>query len=121
MFKTAIPVLHVSSSVAAEAFFCHQLGFTKLFAFHIDDAKSDPCYMGFERDNAIIHASSFPGDGVAGGVVHFHVEDVDKLHLEFVDKGVSIALEPTNQTWGSRELYIKDSDGNSLRFAQSLD
>ena len=46
MFKFAIPVLHVSSSAAAEKFYCGKLGFKQSFACRFDDAKSDPCYMG---------------------------------------------------------------------------
>jgi extradiol dioxygenase family protein len=30
MFKFAIPVLHVTSSAAAEEFYCDRLGFSKL-------------------------------------------------------------------------------------------
>jgi uncharacterized glyoxalase superfamily protein PhnB len=44
------------------------------------------------------------------------VEDVDALHAELVAKGVPIDLEPTDQTWGNREMYVKDPDGNSIRF-----
>ena len=60
----------------------------------------------------------FPGDGDAGGVVNFIVTDVDALHAEFVQNGVRIELEPTDQTWGNREMYVEDTDGNSVRFVQ---
>ena len=116
MFKTAIPVLHVTSSTAAERFYCEQLGFRKEFDYRVDEAKSDPCYMGLRRDNAWIHLSSFSGDGVAGGVVYLLVDDVDALHTELVSRKVMIDLRPTIQTWGNREMYIKDADGNSIRF-----
>jgi catechol 2,3-dioxygenase-like lactoylglutathione lyase family enzyme len=111
---TAIPVLHVSRSVDAEAFYA-KLGFTQAFAYRPDETK-DPCYMGFIRDGVQFHVSSFPGDGVAGGVVAFLVDDVDALHAEFVGRGVEIHLPPTDQTWGNREMYVTDPDGNSVRF-----
>lgn len=60
--------------------------------------------------------SSFSGDGVAGGVVFIEVEDVDALHEELKAKGVVIDLEPTDQSWGNREMYVNDPDGNSIRF-----
>jgi uncharacterized glyoxalase superfamily protein PhnB len=47
------------------------------------------------------------------------VDDVDGLHEELLRKGVHIDLEPTNQTWGNREMYVKDLDGNSIRFVQA--
>lgn len=98
MLKLAIPVLHVSSSAAAEEFYCNRLGFRRQFAYRVDKAKPDPCYMGLTCDGVWLHVSSFPGDGVSGGVVYLLVEDVDALHAEFVAKGVPIDLEPTDQT-----------------------
>jgi catechol 2,3-dioxygenase-like lactoylglutathione lyase family enzyme len=115
MFKSAIPVLHVSSSVAAEEFY-DRLGFKQTFAYRIDEPNPDPCYMGLTRDEVELHVSSFSGDGVSGGVVFIIVEDVDLLHAELVAKGVPIALPPTNQSWGNREMYVEDVDGNSIRF-----
>ena len=118
MLKLAIPVLHISASKQAEGFYGAKLGFTKAFAYRPDEMRADPCYMGFSRDGVMLHVSSFPGDGVSGGVVALFVEDLDALHRELVGKGVAIALEPTDQTWGNREMYVKDADGNSLRFTQ---
>ena len=116
MFKMAIPVLHVSRSLTAEDFYCNQLGFRRAFAYRIDEAKADSCYMGLTRDNAELHLSSFSGDGVAGGVVFVVVASVDDLYEELMRKNVSIALQPTNQSWGNREMYVRDPDGNSIRF-----
>jgi len=116
MFKLAIPVLHVSSATAAEEFYCNRLGFSQGFAYRFDEAQPDPCYMGLTRDGVRLHVSSFSGDGVPGGVVFLVVEDVDALHAELKAKGVTIDLEPTDQSWGNREMYVHDPDGNSIRF-----
>jgi catechol 2,3-dioxygenase-like lactoylglutathione lyase family enzyme len=116
MFKSAIPVLHVSSAAAAEEFYCERLGFRRDFAYRVDDARADPCYMGLARDGVELHVSSFPGDAVAGGAVFLLVQDVDALHAELVAKGVTIKLPPTDQSWGNREMYVNDPDGNSIRF-----
>jgi len=117
-FRLAIPVLHVSSAKAAEDFYCDRLGFRRQFAYRVDESKADPCYMGLARDGAEIHLSSFPGDGVCGGVVNFVVDDVDALHAELVAKQVRIDTGPVDQSWGTREMYVKDDDGNSVRFQQ---
>src|SRR5262245_57005177 len=115
MLKLAIPVLRVSSSMAAEQFYCEGLGFQQKFAYRPDNSKADPCYMGLVRDGITVHVSSFPGDGVLGGVVNLMVDDVDMLYAEFVGKELTIDLVPTDQTWGNREMYVKDADGNSIR------
>jgi hypothetical protein len=60
MFKSAIPVLHVSSASAAEGLYCNLLGFRRTFAYRFDDAQADPCYMGLSRDEARLQALRFP-------------------------------------------------------------
>jgi uncharacterized glyoxalase superfamily protein PhnB len=118
LLKFAIPLLHVSNSAAAEDFYCNRLGFRREFAHRVDDAKPDPCYMGVSRDGVWLHISSFSGDGISGGVANLIVDDVDALHAELVAKGVPIAVGPVDQTWGTREMYVKDADANSIRFIQ---
>jgi uncharacterized glyoxalase superfamily protein PhnB len=118
LIKVAIPVLRVSNSTTAEDFYCNQLGFRREFALRLDDKKLDPCYMGVTRDGVWLHISSFPGDGNSGVVVNLVVEGVDALHAELVAKAVHIDTGPVNQTWGTREMYVKDLDGNIMRFIQ---
>ena len=118
MLKLAIPLIHVTNAADAEEFYCRRLGFRREFAHRANAAKPDPCYMGLSRDGIWAHVSSFSGDGVSGGVVNFLVENVDELHAELVKKGVRIDTGPVDQTWGTREMYVKDADGNSIRFIQ---
>jgi catechol 2,3-dioxygenase-like lactoylglutathione lyase family enzyme len=120
MLKIAIPVLHVSSSAAAEDFYCKSLGFHQDFAYR-PFGGVDPCYMGFSRDQARFHASSFPGDGGPRGVIYMLVDDVDSIHAELAAKEIEIDTGPVNQDWGNREMYVKDPDGNSIRFTQELE
>ena len=117
MIKVAIPVIHVSNPVAAEHFYCSQLGFQKTFEYR-PFGEGGPCYMGIIRNNIIMHLSSFPEDGRAGNAVVLVVDDVDILYQEFSRKHIPIDLSPTYQSWGNREMYIKDADGNSIRFTQ---
>jgi catechol 2,3-dioxygenase-like lactoylglutathione lyase family enzyme len=77
--------------------------------------------MGLVRDDARLHVSSFSGDAVAGGVAFLLVDDVDALHEELRRKNVKIALAPTDQSWGNREMYVRDPDGNSIRFTREGD
>lgn len=118
MFQSAIPVLHVESSRTAHEFYGGLLGFECRFAYRLDPEKADPCYQGFCREGVWIHVSSFSGDAVAGGVVYLVVDNVDRVYAELTDKGADIDLAPTDQTWGNREMYVKDSDGNCIRFIQ---
>jgi catechol 2,3-dioxygenase-like lactoylglutathione lyase family enzyme len=118
MFRRAIPVLHVSNSSAAEHYYSSGLGFRRRFVYRPDEPKLDPCYMGLERDGVVFHISSFRGDGVSGGVATFIVDDLDALHAELVERRVPIDVGPTDQSWDNREMYVRDPDGNSVRFVQ---
>jgi catechol 2,3-dioxygenase-like lactoylglutathione lyase family enzyme len=122
MLQQAIPTIRVDSAAAARAFF-EPLGFAQIFEGSASDDpyKPDPCFMGFQRDEVIIHASSHSGDGAGGAVIYILVDDIDALHAEFTAKGVSIDTGPIDQDWGVREMYVKDSQNNALRFAQPLD
>src|ERR1700679_2175786 len=110
MIRQAIPVLHNTNGDAAEAFYCGPLGFQRDFQVAASEASRDPCYLGLSRDGAVLHLSSHAGDGVVGGVVYFQCDDVDALHAEFVSKNVPIHIAPVDQTWGVRELYVRDPD-----------
>lgn len=120
MFERAVPVLHVSRSEVARAFYCDRLGFRETFTYRPDATRSDPRYLGLVREGVEIHLSSFSGDAVPGGVVYLVVEDVDRLHEELLARGVAVDLAPVDQTWGNREMYVRDADGNCLRFVRPL-
>jgi uncharacterized glyoxalase superfamily protein PhnB len=47
----------------------------------------------------------------------FWVTDVDRLHEELSARGAVVQLPPTDQSWGIREMGIRDPDGNVLGFA----
>jgi uncharacterized glyoxalase superfamily protein PhnB len=115
----AIPLIHVSSSKEAEEFYCTKLGFTKEWDYRPAAPAEDPAYLGLQRDGVPLHVSSFSGDGLAGGVASFYVRDVDALFAELTSRGVPIQLEPYDQSWGNREMYVQDADSNSLRFIQT--
>ena len=119
MFKKTIPVIHVKDSLSAEEFYCKGLGFNRHFSYRPDNTTNDPCYMGVIRDGAELHLSSFPDDGVAGSAVYVFVDDIDALHAELIAKGVPIDTPPVDQTWGTREMFIRDADRNRIQFAQT--
>src|ERR1035437_3679095 len=97
-----------------EAFYCQLLGFRREFDVPASETQRDPCYLGLSRDGAPLHLSSHAGDGVIGGVVYFMSADVVALHAESVAKNVPIHIAPVDQTWGMRDLYLRDPAGNRV-------
>lgn len=114
MFQSTIPILQVSSSAAAEEFYCKGLGFTLLSSYRPDNSKADPCYMTLARDDARLHVQSFQSGITGAGAVYVYVDDVDALYTELMAKGIQVDLPPTDQTWGMREIILRDPDRNVL-------
>ena len=69
-------------------------------------------------------------DGVFGTVVVVATPDVDAAFRLFRRRGLrtpgnpdapmQVHEGPIDQTWGMREFYVEDPDGNTLRFTQRL-
>jgi catechol 2,3-dioxygenase-like lactoylglutathione lyase family enzyme len=69
-------------------------------------------------------------NGVRGIIVVITTTDVDEDFLRFRQRGLKTPGDPDNpqlvhegpidQTWGSREFYVEDPDGNTLRFTKWL-
>lgn len=82
-------------------------------------------YCGVRWREHRLHLSSNSGDGALGAATVLDVDDVDEVFAALVKQGYQPPLDrgpvfaaPTDQTWGTRELYVADPDGNVLRFTQ---
>jgi uncharacterized glyoxalase superfamily protein PhnB len=120
VFKTAIPVIRVSGSMAAQEFYGHGLGFTLVSVWRPDETKPDPCYMTFARGGAQLHVHSFQSGTLGAAAVYVFVDDIDALYAELRSSGVSVSAPPIDQTWGTREIVVRDPERNVLTFGQRL-
>ena len=118
MFQTAIPVIQVSGAIAAEEFYCKGLGFKLLSAWRPDQTKDDPCYMTLVRDEARLHIHSFRSGTTGAGAVYVFVDDADALYAELMANAVPVSGPPIDQTWGTREIAVRDADRNVVTFGQ---
>ena len=105
--------------------------YTRVLDFELRGAwpqEGDPAFAVLERQGGELHLSSHAGDGVFGQAVAVLVDDVDALFARLAARGLSGAHKPQSpvhqapveQTWGSREVYADDPDGNTIRFIQRL-
>jgi catechol 2,3-dioxygenase-like lactoylglutathione lyase family enzyme len=95
-----------------------------------DDEPDDPAFCVIAREGDLLFLSSHGGDGTFGQVVVVMCNDVDQLFRQYRARGlrtpgnpdapVEVHEGPIDQTWGTREFYVKDPDGNILRFTQPL-
>jgi len=67
-------------------------------------------------------------DGMFGISVMVLVDDVDLLYRKYLKRGLVLPKKenspvhekPIDQSWGLREFYVTDEDGNTLRFATAI-
>ena len=120
-----IPTLRCRSMRQSLAFYSGVLDFERVNG---DDEVSDPSFRVLARDGGQLYLSSHRGDGVFGTVVAITTNDIDALFRTFRARGLQtpgnpdapqhVHEGPIDQTWGTREFYVEDPDGNTLRFTQ---
>jgi uncharacterized glyoxalase superfamily protein PhnB len=110
-FVQCAPVLHVADVRATAAFYRDVLGFTWDFG--------DETYAVVWRDNSAIHFVR--DEGGPTGVHLFHwVKDVDAYFAEIRGRGAEVAMGPTDQPYGLRELGVRDINGVGIVFGQDI-
>src|SRR5579862_8757876 len=122
-----IPCIRCTRIAASIAFYTRTLDFTYVEG---DDQDVDPSFGVLKRDGGLLFLSSHKGDGNFGQVIHITVDDVDRLFREFRARGLKtpgnpddpkeVHEGPIQQSWGTREFYVKDPDRNTLRFMQGF-
>ena len=116
-----IPTVRCSLIKPAVDFYTRVLDFTVV----ADDLEgmTDPWAVRLERGGDALILSSHSGDGKQGQAVVVVTDDVDELFRRFLQRGLvrdsPVHHGPMNQTWGTREFYVDDPDGNTLRFTQA--
>ena len=118
-----IPTVRCRNITKSVHFYTHVLDFMRA------DGRADDDDSGFavlSRAGDHIFLSTGSGDGEFGQAIVVMTEDVDVLWEKFCARGHvppdspgPVHRGPTDQTWGTREFYIDDPDGNTLRFTQS--
>jgi catechol 2,3-dioxygenase-like lactoylglutathione lyase family enzyme len=120
-----IPTVRCSNMRASLAFYTNVLDFEHVDG---DDELSDPSFSILSRDGDRLFLSSHRGDGVFGQAIAITTDDFDTLFRRFRERGLDtpgnpdapeeVHEGPIDQTWGTREFYVADPDGNTLRFVQ---
>ena len=103
--------------------------YTKVLDFECVDGNpgdGDPSFSVLVRKGDRLFLSSHRGDGEFGQAIVILSDDVDALFLMFLARGLKrpgnpsspVHQGPIDQTWGTREFYVDDPDGNTLRFVK---
>lgn len=120
----AIPIIRCSDVTRSVAFYTSILGFRKKYP----EASETDWVIDLVQGDAQIQLSQHRGDGAFGCAINIRVKDVDGLFRTYVERGLDTTLRenspvhcgPVDQTWGIREFYVTDTDGNTLRFGEPI-
>lgn len=115
MTQTVIPQLRVTSMAASLPFYRDGMGFAVDWQHQFEPGF--PLFLQLTREGQTIFLTEHTGDCQVGGAVYFKVADVDACYRDFDARGIVTVEAPDNTPWGSREMAVRDPDGNRLRFA----
>lgn len=122
-----IPTVRCSRMRDSLAFYTGVLDF-ELVEAGDGGSVEDPVYCTLRRAGDWLFLSSHRGDGTYGQAIVVTTSDADALFRTYRERGlrtpgdpaapVEVHEGPIDQTWGTREFYVDDPDGNTLRFVQ---
>ncbi len=98
--------------------------YTEILDFEVFNPDSEFPYKVLVRGGARVDLSALSGDGVFGSRILIIVDDVDEIYSKLIERGLDLThrsgvhRRPIDQTWGMREFYVDDPDGNTIRFGQ---
>ena len=117
-----VPVIKCRDLARSIAFY------TGVLDFELEDPDDTSPVINVLHGDAELQLSTMSGDGMFGCAINVHVDDVDGLFARYVARGLDptrhagspVHQGPTDQTWGWREFYVTDPDGNTLRFRRPI-
>jgi uncharacterized glyoxalase superfamily protein PhnB len=104
--------------------------YTQVLDFEMTDPDdtADSPMVDLGNGGAVFQLTTFEGDYLYGSVANVWVDDVDSLFAKYKSRGLDTSAKknspvhqgPVDQTWGRREFYVTDADGNTLRFVMGM-
>jgi len=120
----AVPVLYSSDLNRSLGFYTEVLNFELRYPEHRDLALRNGV-IDLVCDTAVLQLSIHMGNHPTPSSVNIeldHAVEVDNLFSLYTTRGLDqshrtespVHLAPLDQTWGTREVYLTDPDGNTL-------
>jgi catechol 2,3-dioxygenase-like lactoylglutathione lyase family enzyme len=120
-----LPTVRCRNMKTSLAFYTGVLDFERVDG---DDDIADPSFCVLSRNGDRLLLSSHCGDGEFGQAIVVTTDDVDAVVSKCRKRGLltpgnpdapeKVHEGPIDQSWGTREFYVDDPDGNTLRFIQ---
>lgn len=104
--------------------------YTGILDFELKDpnASAEDWVVALKNGDAEFNLTILEGDQKMGIAANVMVDDIDARFEKYLQRGLDISNKedspvhqgPLNQSWGNREFYVTDSDGNTLRFFEPI-
>ena len=104
--------------------------YTRILDFSLKDADAseNDWVVCLVNGDAELMLTILEGDQKIGIATNIQVEEIDSLFDKYLQRGLDtskkqdspVHLGPINQSWGNREFYVTDEDGNTLRYIQHI-
>jgi hypothetical protein len=99
------------------------------FKMKYDDYPPGFPVMDIAKEDGELQLSAMCGQKAFGCSVNVQVDDLDRLFNKFVERGLDtpnkenspVRQGPLDQTWGIREFYVDEQDGNTLSFGRAIE
>jgi uncharacterized glyoxalase superfamily protein PhnB len=119
-----IPLFKVRDMRAAIRHYTEVLDFVMTWP---EDTPDSPV-VDLGHEEMELQITTHESERLFGSVVYVWVADVDALFAKLLSRGLDtsgrsdslVHQGPTDQTWGRREFYVTDADGNTLRYCQLI-
>jgi uncharacterized glyoxalase superfamily protein PhnB len=101
--------------------------YTEILDFKVKgNASADDWVVLLENGDADLMLTQLELDQKAGISTNVLVTDINNLFKKYASRGLDqsnkenspVHQGPIDQSWGTREFYVTDPDGNTLRFIQ---
>ena len=118
-----IPLIKVKNIKEAIAFY------TGILDFELKHPADSLNEFGVDLINGDAELQLTSMEGIFGTIVNIRVDEIDELFSKYLKRGLDTSAKkespvhqsPLNQTWGMREFYVTDADGNTLRFSMPIE
>lgn len=104
--------------------------YTSILDFELKEpgASAEDWVVALKNGDAELILTSLEGDQKMGIAANVMVDDIDARFSTYIRRGLDTSGKegspvhqgPINQSWGNREFYVTDPDGNTLRFFKPI-
>lgn len=117
-----VPLFRCTNMKEALAFY------TRILDFEMSEpgASAEDWVVALKSGEAELILTVLVGDQKIGIATNVIVTDIDQVYAKYKGRGLDqsdrkespVHLGVVDQSWGTREFYVTDADGNTLRFVE---